>query len=164
MSLPDRFREVFAYDPVTGIVTRKVPTAPMHKVGEAVGSRMSKGYLSCSLDYKSHLVHRIAWAIVHGRMPEGEIDHINGDRTDNRLCNLRDVPKRLNQLNRPKGARKDNSSGHTGVFQRSNGKFRAMVGGAKLRKHLGTFETFDEAVRAREAELARIWQTEQVGA
>lgn len=157
--LPDRFREVFAYEPETGILTRKVATAPMHKVGERVGYKhKGHGYIALAVDYKSHLAHRVIWAIVHGKMPEGEIDHINGDKTDNRLCNLRDVSKQLNQLNRPKGARRDNTSGHTGVFKRDNGKFRAMLGGAKARQHLGTYDTFAEAAAARDAALARIWR------
>lgn len=165
MSLIDRFREVFTYHPETGVLTRKLATAPMHKVGERVGApHKGHGYVVLAVDYRSHLAHRVIWAIVHGKMPEGEIDHINGIKTDNRLCNLRDVPKSLNQLNRPKGNRCDNTSGHTGVFRRDNGKYRAMIGGVKNRQNLGTFETFEEAVTARDAALARVWQQHEAQA
>jgi hypothetical protein len=158
MPLADRFREVFAYNEEIGYLMRIIPTAPMHKVAERVGYRHSKGYLSLKLDYKSYQVHRVIWAIVHGKMPAGEIDHINGDKQDNRLCNLRDISKQMNQMNRPHGPSRNNTSGHTGVFPRSNGTYVALIGGAKHRRHLGVFKSLDDAVAAHQAACAQMWE------
>lgn len=154
----DRFREVFAYDPETGIVTRKIATAPMHKVGELVGHRHKRhGYMVAALDYKPYLLHRIIWAMMTGDFPAGDTDHINGCRTDNRWCNLRDVPRSANILNRQGRTRADNTSGATGVFPRENGKWRAMIGGSARRINLGTFDTKEEAIAARNAAYAAHW-------
>ena len=86
--------------------------------------------------------HRIAWAISHGQWPEGEIDHKNGIPGDNRLLNLRDVTPSLNQRNRVISA--NNTSGHIGVMA-SKHKWIAFI----LDKHIGTFDTLEEAIIAR---------------
>lgn len=91
--------------------------------------------------------HRLAWFIVHGVMPTWEIDHINQNKLDNRITNLRDVPKELNQRN---GTRKsNNTSGVTGVtWHKQRGKWcaQASVGGKHY--HIGLFEKLTEAETA----------------
>jgi hypothetical protein len=90
--------------------------------------------------------HRAAWLYVHGKWPNGQIDHINGDRSDNRISNLRDVSHSVNQQNvhRP---RRDNASGFLGVTRQKNlWTSQVTVSGKTL--HLGLFKTPEEAASA----------------
>ena len=80
----------------------------------AAGNISDKGYLFIRLRKKSYYVHRIAYALYHNKMPENEIDHINRNRQDNRICNLQDVTKQENQHNRC--VQWNNTSGTTGVY------------------------------------------------
>ena len=82
-------------------------------------------------------------------MPLHEIDHINRNKTDNRIKNLRDVSKSVNQHN--SGNYQNNKSGRRGVFQRPNGQYFVYININKVRKNLGTFKTLPEAIAAREA-------------
>lgn len=95
------------------------------------------------------LAHRAIWTIVHGEWPSGDIDHINGDPADNRLCNLRDVPHAENLKNM--SARADNTSGFTGVsYQKSRGRWIAQISVGGTTRSLGTFCTAVEAIEARQ--------------
>lgn len=89
------------------------------------------------------LAHRIAWALQHGEWPQGEIDHINGDRQDNRIENLRDVPSFVNKQNL-RSATKRNRLGILGVHAR-RGKFRAFISVDGAVRALGTFHSAIEA-------------------
>ena len=71
------------------------------------------GYLRVKIDGSAFLLHRIAYLYINGLMPTNEIDHINGNKSDNRICNLRDVTTSLNQMNRR--MQSNNKSGLTGV-------------------------------------------------
>ncbi len=98
--------------------------------------------------------HRVIWALVHGAWPEADIDHINGDRSDNRLCNLRVVTRAENNRNAKRPT--DNTSGIPGVYStRAPGKWFAKIGAGGKRIYLGTYDTFDLAVQAREAALKK---------
>ncbi len=103
------------------------------------------GYLYGELLGRPYLAHRIIWYLVHSEMPD-EIDHINGDRTDNRLVNLRSVTRKTNCENLAR--RFKNTSGVTGVcWDRDNKMW--MV---RIRKvFVGRFRSFDDAVAARKA-------------
>lgn len=86
----DRLRHLFDYDGKTGLLTRRVSTSANARQGDTVGSRHNAGYLQLQLDGKKYLVHRIIWKLVTGEDPrEFEVDHRNGDRSDNRWTNLR---------------------------------------------------------------------------
>jgi len=91
------------------------------------------------------MAHRVAWALHYGEWPKHEIDHINGNKRDNRIQNLRDVPHLLNQRNR--GLRADNTSGADGVSWMKAGFWRVTVAG----KYLGIFKDFEAAVAARKS-------------
>lgn len=92
--------------------------------------------------------HRVAWAIHHGQWPLGEVDHINGDRKDNRICNLRDIPKAHNQRNMKRNAR--NKSGVMGVFRVSPTRWLVSI----QEQQVGRFACFGQAVKKRKAEEA----------
>jgi hypothetical protein len=108
------------------------------------------GYLRVKLGGSFFKAHRVAWALFYGEWPDGEIDHINGDKADNRIYNLRVVSKADNQLNQP--LNKHNSSGIMGVHWNTNRSawyVRAQVSGR--RKFIGSFKDFFEACCARKS-------------
>ena len=83
------------------------------RVGKVAGYVHSTGYRRTKINGVEHPIHRLIWLWVYGEWPQGEIDHINGDRTDNRVQNLRDVTTSINQRNAKK--RNDNTTGIAGV-------------------------------------------------
>jgi hypothetical protein len=95
--IPDSVRECFSYDPETGVISRVKPVSG-GKVGPC-GSIDSSGYIRIPHKSRTILAHRLAWFLGTGQQPQ-EIDHINRDRSDNRLCNLRSVNRSTNQLNK----------------------------------------------------------------
>lgn len=106
--------------------------------------------------------HRLAWLYTYGHWPIDQIDHINGIRDDNRICNLREVNNQQNQMNAKK--RFDNTSGKTGVcyFSRDN-NWRSTIVFKGKSHHLGYFETKEEAILAREEAEVRFGFSERHG-
>jgi hypothetical protein len=89
--------------------------------------------------------HRLVWLYVNGAWPTHSIDHINGIRDDNRIENLRDVPQKVNGENR-RQAQRNNQSGYLGVsWNRSRGKWAASIRTDRRLKHLGWFDSPEEA-------------------
>lgn len=125
------------------------------KNGKPCGMRANtcQGYAQVKVNGRMLYAHRIIYALMHSEMPEGEIDHIDGDPLNNRIENLRDVSGSENQHNSKK--RKDNSSGFTGVSWANHAqKWRTEIWVDNRKIHLGYFEDFEEAVQARK--LAKI--------
>lgn len=158
---PELLRECLAYSPATGRFFYKhrdrkhFPDNRSHAVFHArfAGRECFKilsgtGYLHGSINGVVINSHIAAWAIVHGEWPKGQIDHINGDRLDNRIENLRDVPAILNNCNRAKS--KGKSSKYLGVsFKKGRNKWRAHIQVDGKYIHLGHFGTEEDAVAAR---------------
>lgn len=141
-------QELFSYDAVTGVFTRKVSTNNRARVGEIVGCLRPDGYLCTSIGGKLYQLHRLAWLYAKGAWPEGQIDHINGSRTDNRIENLRDVIHAVNGRNQKMAS--TNKSGANGVhWFPSRKKWRAAITVNGKARHLGYFNTVEEASRAR---------------
>lgn len=114
----------------------------------AVNVAHSHGYLVGRVNSQMYKAHRLAFALHYGRWPEGEIDHINGDKSDNRISNLREVSTLRNGKNRPKQA--NNTSGVTGVaYSAAKRKWFARIKVSQKLIHLGYFESMPEAVSAR---------------
>lgn len=132
-----RLRELFWYEPETGIVYRKTTRF----AGLPAGTLFNTGHLQVSVDGKMTGVHRIAWALHHGEYPTVEIDHINGIGSDNRACNLRKATSSQNNQNRRISRR--NKSGIKGVF-RVRGTWRVSVG-VNGTYHMAHFQDFDLA-------------------
>lgn len=141
-----RLREVLKYDPVTGLFVNLVTRSNSSKAGQVIGALdNSTGYLKLGLDGKTYNLHRLAWLHVHGEWPEGQIDHINGIRSDNRFCNLRDVPQRMNLQNR-RSATSGSKSGLLGVYWHGHSRLWHAVIGASGKTHsLGYFKDKHEA-------------------
>ena len=104
------------------------------------------GYLFTRVDRTSFLNHRIAWKMTYGVEPRLYLDHINGVKNDNRICNLREATSRENKLNA--GAHKDNRLQVKGVWEMSNGRFRAKLWEEKKNRHIGVYGTLEEAKAA----------------
>ncbi len=137
----------FAYSPETGVLVWKEPRAPRVKVGDLAGGLTGQGYREVKFGDHTYGTHRIAWLMATGSWPNGQIDHINGVRNDNRLCNLREVSIQGNAQNQ-RHARQDNrhSSLIGAAFHKATGKFRARIGMPDgKQKHLGSFATAEEA-------------------
>ena len=149
-------RSVLHYEPETGIFTWKVSTAHSVKVGQASGCLDGHGYLRLRVCSRLYQAHRLAWLYVYGNWPKGQIDHINRNRSDNRIPNLRDVTNRQNQQNRSTNS--DNTSGHPGVYwDKQSFKWRARIKHNQKLIHLGLFTDLEEAIAARKAGELRYW-------
>lgn len=90
---------LFDYDEETGVMTNRIWRGNAAK-GAPVGQPIEKGHLRVRIDRNTYQVHRLIWMYVHGRWPEGAIDHIDGNPGNNRISNLRDVPAAHNAQNR----------------------------------------------------------------
>lgn len=127
----EHVRSLFRYDCETGKVYR-------HD-GKEAGTTNGQGYRQISIKSKIYPTHRLAWLMAYGAWPSGDIDHINGDRQDNRLCNLRDVSHSRNLFNRRAHA-SHNKARLLGVSPHKN-KWRAHLG----KRYLGLFGTPEAA-------------------
>ena len=149
-------RSVLHYEPVSGIFTWKVRTSNRVKVGDIAGSVDGHGYLLIMVGSRLHKAHRLAWFYVYGTWPEDQIDHINRNRSDNRIANLRDVSRKQNMQNASKPS--NNTSGHPGVYwHKQRSKWQARIKHNQKLIHLGCFATIEEAIAARKAGELRYW-------
>jgi HNH endonuclease len=147
-SLPslERVRELFAYDPGTGVVTWRV-SRPGTASGTVAGT-LSHGYLQVQIDWKFLKLHRVIWLMQTGNWPVHHIDHINRNRSDNRWCNLREATPLQNSRNRSLSRR--NKSGHVGVcWDRRLEKWEANIGVGSRTLKIGCFEVIQDAISAR---------------
>ena len=146
-------RAHFTYDPNTGVLYRRTRPTNSVRIGDAAGSMGKKGYLLIGLCGRKYLAHRLAWLILHGAWPAGQIDHINGIRTDNRMCNLRDVSATVNSMNR---TATNNTSGHVGVSWMSAArKWRAQICTGGVVTYLGIYADLDTALAVYKAEKSK---------
>lgn len=108
-----------------------------------------KGYKAGEIDHRRFFAHRVIWAIHYGAWPSGVIDHIDGNPKNNLIENLRDVSMAINMKNQK--IKKTNTSGVCGVsWHKQTSKWRARISIGKSKgKHLGLFDTFEDAVLAR---------------
>lgn len=144
MSIVERVREVLSYDSGTGAFTWRVA-----KRGLAAGMQagtVTGGYRQIQIDGKLYKAHRLAWLLAHGCWPAGDIDHINGEPSDNRIANLRDVPRRVNRENQRK-PHADSKTKVLGVCA-YRGRYVTRIKSAGRRIHIGTFDTPAEAQQA----------------
>lgn len=136
-------KELLNYDPETGYFVWRVNRSGSAKAGSAAGSLNSKGYRTISVFGREHKAHRLAMLWMNGAWPDGQVDHINGRKDDNRWANLRDADGFLNQQNIRK-ARARNRVGMLGVHQQ-NGKFVAQIWSEGRLKYLGRFGAAEDA-------------------
>lgn len=160
-----QLRQLLRYDPETGMLFWKERPASMFQGRRSSPEAMAvwwndryagtpalnhterSGYLNGAIWGGQYKAHRVAWAIFHGSEPAGYIDHINGDRSDNRIVNLRIVDKAANGRNSCK--MKNNSSGYVGVSE-IRGKWQASCSISGKQVYVGVFPTPESAAKARD--------------
>jgi hypothetical protein len=136
--------ELFTYCPESGDITWEKPRSPRAVKGSKAGSLKTGGYLQIRIEGKNILAHRIAWAMHYGEWPNTFIDHINRDKIDNRIANLRLASRSEN--NRNIAARKGNKLQIKGVsYHARDRKFVAFISLGDKQKYLGGFDTAEEA-------------------
>jgi hypothetical protein len=139
-----RLKELFNYNPETGIFTRKIERGGK-KAGTIAGKQRKDGYIDIKISPKRYLAHRLAWLYVYDNWPNQMLDHINGIRNDNKILNLREVNNSENQQNKIK-ARKDSKSGFQCViYKPSHKKWQAYITVDGIQKHIGYFNSPEEA-------------------
>lgn len=125
----EALKGLYLYDPLTGDITLD---------GSRKGWVNKNGYTYISTPLgKKFLAHRLAWLLYYGDWPTGNIDHINRDRSDNRIENLRDVSQSVNLLNHGKP--------FSGIYK----KRKSWVVKVGRKGHVGTYKCFGKALKAR---------------
>lgn len=142
----ERLVEILNYDPETGIFTSRISVGP-RKAGTSAGSLCNRGYLRIEICGHRYGAHRLAWFYVHGKWPN-YIDHIDGDKINNRISNLRDVSIAENSQNMKLGRR--NRTGIHGVWWSTKyGVWVARIGVHGKKHDLGRFPCLLDAVAVR---------------
>jgi hypothetical protein len=132
------------YDPASGEFTR-LRSNGTAKAGDVAGWTEPSGYRKISILGRKYYAHRCAILYATGEWPRLHVDHINGIRSDNRLCNLRDVDCSVNLQNRRKAA-SHSKSGLLGVhFHRAANRYAAEIKTDGVRVFLGLFDTAEQA-------------------
>jgi hypothetical protein len=140
--------ELFIYDAKTGIFTHRKSRRGRSVIpGKEAGTKHGGGYQCISVNSTKYLAHRLAWLYMTGEWPKNHIDHINGVRNDNRFKNLRSATHSDNMRNT--GKKPFNTSGYKGVgFHKQTKKWRAYITTGQKLKHLGLFESAEQAHEA----------------
>ena len=138
----EELRETLSYDPDTGDFRWKVRTSRRVKIGDVAGSLSKFGYTCVSINTKRYMAHRLAWLYITGSFPKDEIDHINGNRADNRISNLREASRRENMCNRK--SHRDGRLHGTWYYTNIN-KYGSCIKIGEHRKYLGYFSTEEAA-------------------
>lgn len=127
--------EFISYDPETGLFTNIKKRKGTRSV---CGWSRSDGYVIITINYKRYLAHRLAWLFMYGEWPSSDIDHINGNPNDNRICNLREATHAQNLKNQK--LRSNNTSGYKGVyFSKKNRNWVARIKVNYQYKHIGVY-------------------------
>lgn len=134
----EQLAAALTYDPATGEFRWTAAERPRRR-SDLAGTVAANGYVMVRLHGKVRLAHRLAWALHYGQWPEFEIDHVNGRRADNRICNLRDVPHLANMRNHPQNRRL------VGAVAAESGRWAANVHRYGKVAPVGEFDTPQEA-------------------
>ena len=148
MLTQERLKELLHYDEETCVFTWI--TSPRNNVpaGKIAGTYDKNGYLRILYKGKLYMGHWLAWLYVYGKWPDNEIDHINGNPSDNTILNLRDVTRKQNMEN--KKVYKNSKTGYPGVTWHSRDKkWNVRIGHYGKRISLGYFDDLNEAISVR---------------
>lgn len=154
MITQERLKELLDYDPKTGVFVRKVDIRGGAKTGDRAGSlNKHLGYIQINVDGKKYFAHRLAWLYVYGCWPKDTIDHINRQRADNRIENLREAT--VQQQNFNVGAKGCH-------LHKPSKKWMAQIMSNGKRKYLGYFDTETEAMAAYFTAKKQLHNTEEL--
>lgn len=149
----DHLKSLLSYEPDTGLIRWIAKGKGRIKKKEA-GTLLHSGYMGICIGAKRWQAHRIAWALYYGEWPKDQVDHINGVKTDNRICNLREATNSQNGKNLKLS--KANKTGVAGVcWSQRYQNYRSYIKVDHKQTYLGTFKDFEEAVKARYAAEAK---------
>ena len=150
----NQLRELLRYDPETGLLWwMRRKSGSRYPITVPAGVTRKDGYRVIGLNYGRHYGHHLAWLYMTGEWPENEIDHINGDPSDNRWVNLRAATHAQNLANKKR--EKGNVSGYKGVWLEQNNKYYCDVRANGIKVRGGPFLTAEAAFALREA-IAKI--------
>lgn len=143
----DALKAVLSYDCDTGKFTWQGRTGQGARFnGKVAGTVHSSGYTHICLFGHLYKAHRLAWLYVYGDFPKQDIDHVNGKRDDNRICNLRDVSRSVNAQNQRAAQSHNSTSGLIGSsWSVSHKKWAASICVSRKLKHIGFFDSAEEA-------------------
>lgn len=135
-------KDILDYDPLTGVRRWKFFSRTHEYMGVA-GSLQPDGYRRIKYKRRQYLAHRLVWFYVNGVWPQGDIDHINRSRSDNRISNLREATRSQNVFNSDNSR---NTSGFRGVhYAKKQGNWIAQIKVDGKGMHLGSFDTPEQA-------------------
>jgi hypothetical protein len=142
MITQEKLHELFEYQ--DGALIWKVRLAMRIRVGTVAGTIEENGYIRVTIDGKPYRMHQLVFLYHNGYLTKGkEIDHIDGNRTNNRIDNLREVTRQQNSLNRKYY---ENSSGIKGVsWSKERKKWVVQITINGMNRHLGRYNTLEEA-------------------
>jgi len=150
-----RLRELLEYDPDTGVFRWRKGGTGRYYPGRVAGATNVQGYRVISFGGERLRAARLAWLYMTGEWPDKHIDHINGDPGDDRWCNLREASESQNMSNVK--LRAHNTSGAIGVsWNKRRGKWHARVNFELVTYHVGYFDSFEEAVKARDMKATQL--------
>lgn len=145
--LQERLKELLSYDPLTGVFLWKVAKKRGGSAGDVAGYSSPEGYIIIGVDGGHYKAHRLAWLIHYGTAPDIEVDHIDLDKSNNAIANLRLATRSQNRSN--VRAYKNSTSGQKGVTpHRMTGKWQATISINGKQKYLGLFKDREIAAAA----------------
>ena len=151
-------KEIISYDRITGEFKWKPRSSKWFKgntigwikfnstfAGNVAGKKTKDGYIEITIFGKRYQAHRLAYLYEYGKLPDEDIDHIDGVKDNNSICNIREVSRSMNLQNKNR-ANKNNISGILGVHYNKNSKrFASHIGVDRKTRYLGSFDTPEEA-------------------
>lgn len=140
----EHVNELLEYEPETGVLRWIKSPNKRVAIGSKAGSISSFGYIKLKIDKKEYFAHRIAWLLYYKEWPSGQIDHIDNNRKNNAISNLRDCTASQNQRNQKR--RKSNSTGIKGVYWDANlNKWKVQVRGDGRIQYGGHYKSIQAA-------------------
>lgn len=151
MGIKESVRKMFDYDGRN--LLWAVKPSRCICVGDVAGSKSKSGYIVIGINKERYYAHRLIWLYIYGKFPKDQIDHINGDPSDNNIFNLRSTSQAENTKNRMISS--NNTSGVMGVsWMPKAKKYQAYIDAFGKRKNLGSYSSLNEAAKVRaEAEV-----------
>lgn len=142
------FKEYLKYNSDNGNFTWIKPTSKRVCIGTKAGTLDKDGYCVIKFNYKLYRAHRLAWFYMYDVWPSQQIDHIDGNKLNNSITNLRDVNSQTNMEN-IKNVGRSNTSGMLGVsFHKHKKKYMANIKVNKKTMYLGSFNKAEDAQSA----------------